>query len=195
MRHEYFWMCYELKHKGYFSNQSVVHGVSSQLHAARLADYNDAAPSLQRTNFKTIPTYFWLPNEICIGSEAFVTVKSCKLCSSGAWRRVGSQTVVTFSMYVPTDLQSWRLTVQNDIHVLTKRRCYPTNPRFAIPRTMSGVINLFCAMVPCDSLMKPIDPFSENILMNKMEIVRFIEVNKHFWTLEATNWGARWRSG
>ena len=34
-----------------------VYGVSSQLHTALLTAYIDAAPSLQRTNFRTIPTY------------------------------------------------------------------------------------------------------------------------------------------
>ena len=34
-----------------------VYGVSSQLHTALLTAYIDAAPSLQRTNFITIPTY------------------------------------------------------------------------------------------------------------------------------------------
>jgi hypothetical protein len=113
---------------------------------------------------KTIPTYLWLPNELCIGSEAFVTVKTRKLYSVGAWRHVGSQTATAFSMHVPTDLQGWRRPVQDDMHVLPKHRCYPTNPRFAIPQTMPGVINFFCAMGPYDSLVKPIDPFSEKCI-------------------------------
>jgi hypothetical protein len=57
---------------------------------------------------------------------------------------------------------------------------------------IAGVLNPFlCAMDTFQFLVKPTDPFSEKFIsMHKIWIVRFIEVNKHFWTLEAINYFA-----
>jgi len=53
----------------------------------------------------------------------------------------------------------------------------------------AGVIKLFRAMDPYDSLVEPTDPFSEKyIYMNKRE--KFIEVNKRFWSLAVINFFA-----
>jgi len=40
-----------------------------------------------------------------------------------------------------------------------------------------------------EGLVKPTDPFSEKSMqMHRREVVRFIEVSKHFWSLEAVNY-------
>jgi hypothetical protein len=53
----------------------------------------------------------------------------------------------------------------------------------------SAVLNLFCAMDPFDSLVTPTNSFSENCIYvgNACNIVRFTEVNTHFWRLKAIN--------
>ena len=44
-------------------------------------------------------------------------------------------------------------------------------------------------MDPLEGLVKPKDPFSEKcISIYKTEVVRDIDVNKHFWSLEATSY-------
>jgi hypothetical protein len=44
-------------------------------------------------------------------------------------------------------------------------------------------------MDPFESLVKRRDPFwDKNLQMHKIEVVKFIEFNKHFWSLEAINY-------
>jgi len=43
-------------------------------------------------------------------------------------------------------------------------------------------------MDPFESLVIPMDLFSKKMHLNARHIVRFIEVNKHFWSLETINY-------
>jgi hypothetical protein len=49
------------------------------------------------------------------------------------------------------------------------------------------VLNMFCVMDLFESLVKPADYSEKCTGMRKIEIVKFIEVNEHFWILEVIN--------
>jgi len=49
------------------------------------------------------------------------------------------------------------------------------------------VLNMFCVMDLVESQVKPADSAEKCIGMRKIEIVKFIEVNQHFWILEVIN--------
>ena len=48
------------------------------------------------------------------------------------------------------------------------------------PCFTGGVLNTSCAMDPFESLVKPTDSSEKCINLQKIEVVRFTEINKHF---------------
>ena len=46
----------------------------------------------------------------------------------------------------------------------------------------------FCSIDPFESLVKPTDPFSEKCIEMDAIGVSFVEVNQHFWSLDAINY-------
>jgi len=47
---------------------------------------------------------------------------------------------------------------------------------------------MYCAMDPFESLAKPTDFSEKCINVQKIEVVRFIEGNKYFWSLGVINY-------